>query len=94
MGMLLFGVYKGADKVCILMIVLFHNFFMKSYVVGTHYNHLFDKILICNHSNRFYEEISKEFMIDFIVCHSYWVIGLQKIHWTQQERKTTDHNLL
>ena len=43
------------------MIVSFLNFFMKCYVVGTHYNnHLFDKILICNHSNIFYEEISKE----------------------------------
>ena len=29
------------------MMVLFLNFFMKSYVVGTHYNHLVDKILIC-----------------------------------------------
>ena len=31
-------------------------FFMKSYVVGTqdHYNHLFDKIIICNHSNSFF----------------------------------------
>ena len=40
------------------MIVLFLNFFMKSYVVGTqdHYNHLFDKILIYNHSNSVYEK--------------------------------------
>ena len=37
------------------MIVLFLNVFMKSYVVGTHYNHLFDKILIYYHSNSFYE---------------------------------------
>ena len=28
------------------MIVLFLNFFMKSHVVGTHYNHLIDKILL------------------------------------------------
>ena len=43
------------------MIVSFLNFFMKSYVVGTHYNHIVDKILICYHSNSFYGEISKEF---------------------------------
>ena len=36
------------------MIVLFLNFFMKSYVMGTHYNHLVDEILICNHSNSFF----------------------------------------
>ena len=35
------------------MIVLFLNFFMKGYVVGTHYNHIVDKILICNHNNSF-----------------------------------------
>ena len=35
--------------------------FMKSYVVGTHYNHIVDKILICYHNNSFYGEISKEF---------------------------------
>ena len=29
------------------MIVFFCYFFMKSYVVGTHYNHLVDEILIC-----------------------------------------------
>ena len=28
------------------MIVSFLNFFMKSYGVGTHYNHIADKILI------------------------------------------------
>ena len=47
---------SGFTKVQIsfyLMIVLFLNFFMNSYVVGTHYNHLFDKILICNHINSF-----------------------------------------
>ena len=44
-----------------LMIVSFLNFFMKSCVVGTHYNHIVDKILICYHSNSFYGEISKEF---------------------------------
>ena len=60
---------------------------MKNYIMGTHYNHLADGILICNHINSFYEDISKEFVIAFIVCHSYWVIGLQKIHWTQEERK-------
>ena len=46
------------------MIVSFLNFFMKSYVVGTHYNHIVDivdKILICYHNNSFYGEISKEF---------------------------------
>ena len=47
------------------MIGLFVNFFMKSYVVGTHYNHLFDKILICHHSTVFYEEISKELSDSF-----------------------------
>ena len=35
-------------------------FFMKKYVVGTHYNHLVDKILLCYHSNSFYGEISKD----------------------------------
>ena len=49
--------YKGSY----LMIVSFLNFFMKSYVVGTHYNPTVDKILICYHSNSFYGEISKEF---------------------------------
>ena len=43
------------------MIVSFLNFFMKSYVVGTHYNHIVDKMLICHHSNSFCGEISKEF---------------------------------
>ena len=42
------------------MIILFLNFFMKNYVVSTHYNHLVDKILIGNHSNSFYEEIRKD----------------------------------
>ena len=69
------------------MIVLFLNFFMKSYFVGTHYNHLFDNILVCNHINSFYEEKTKNYLIAFIVCHSYWVIGLQRIYWPQQERK-------
>ena len=32
---------------------LISYFFMKSYVVGTHYNHIVDKILICYHSNSF-----------------------------------------
>ena len=40
---------------------LISYFFMKSYVVGTHYNHIVDKILICYHSNSFYGEIIKEF---------------------------------
>ena len=40
---------------------LISYFFMKSYVVGTHYNRIVDKILICYHSNSFYGEISKEF---------------------------------
>ena len=65
MGMLLFGVYKGADIRFYLMIVLFLNFFMKSCVVGTHYNHLVDKILICYNSNSFYEDISKELSESF-----------------------------
>ena len=69
------------------MIVLFLNLFMKSYVVGTHYNHRVDKILIGNHSNSFMKQQAKNYLIVFIVCHSYLVIGLQKIHWTQQERK-------
>ena len=41
---------------------LISYFFMKSYVVGTHYNHIVDKILVCYHSNSFYGEIIKEFM--------------------------------
>ena len=49
--------YKGSY----LPVVSFLNFFMKSYVVGTHYNPIVDKILICYHSNSFYGEISKEF---------------------------------
>ena len=49
--------YKGSY----LMIVSFLVFFMKSYVVGTHFNPIVDKILICYHSNSFYGEISKEF---------------------------------
>ena len=76
------------------MIVLFFNFCMKSNFVGTHYNHIFDKILICNHSNIFMKKLAKNYPIAFILCHSCWVIGLQKIHLTQQERNTTDHNLL
>ena len=47
------------------MISLFLNLFMKRYVVGTHYNHRLHKILICNHSNRFYEEIRKELSDSF-----------------------------
>ena len=35
--------------------------------MGTHYNHFFDKTLICNHSNSFYEEISKE-LADTFSC--------------------------
>ena len=41
------------------------NFFMKSYLVGTHYKHLVDEILICTHSNSLCEEISKEFSNNF-----------------------------
>ena len=47
--------YKGSY----LMIVKLLNFFMKSYVVGTHHNPIVDKILICYHSKSFYVEISK-----------------------------------
>ena len=43
------------------MIVSFVNFFMKSYGVGTHYNQIVYKILICYESNSFYGEISKGF---------------------------------
>ena len=50
--------YKGSY----LMIVSFLNLFMKSFVVGTHYNPIVDKILICYHSNNFYGEINKEFL--------------------------------
>ena len=71
------------------MIVLFLNFFMKCYVEGTHYNHLFVKILICNHSNSFYEEISKN-LFDSFYCMSFLLDDwFTKVHWTQQERKTT-----
>ena len=42
---------------------------MNSYVVGNHYNQLFDKILISNHSNSFYEEMSKE-LSDSFYCMS------------------------
>ena len=72
------------------MIALFFNFFMKSYVVGTQYNHLVYIILICNHGNSFIKKYAKNYLIAFIMCHSYWVIGLQTIHRTQQERKPED----
>ena len=52
------------------MIVLFLYFFMKSYVVGTHYNHLFDNILVCNHINSFYEEKNKE-LSDSFYCMAF-----------------------
>ena len=59
------------------MIDLFLNFFMKSYVVGTHYNHLVDKILICYHINSFFmEKYAKNSLKAFTGCHSYWVKGL------------------
>ena len=56
----------GGARICrytgsYLMKVSFLIFCMKSYVVGTHYNPVVDKILICYHSNSFYGEISKEF---------------------------------
>ena len=38
---------------------LISYFFMKSYVLDSHYNHIVDKILLCYHSNSFYGEISK-----------------------------------
>ena len=48
------------------MIVLFLTFFNeKLYVVGTQYNHVVDKILICNHSNSFNAEISKKLSYSF-----------------------------
>ena len=47
------------------MITLFFFVFMKSYVVGTHYIHLVDEILICTHSNSFCEDTSKEFSDSF-----------------------------
>ena len=77
------------------MIVLFLNFFMKSYVVGTHYNHLIDKNLICYHSNSFYGEISKEFSDSF-----YWMSFLEGDRFTKDsldsagKKKQTDHNIL
>ena len=46
--------------------IISYYFFMKSYVVGTHYNHIVDKILICYYSNSFYGEISKEFSDSFL----------------------------
>ena len=48
------------------MMIMFFKFFMKSYVVGTHYNHLADEMLICTNSHSFfYEEISKAFPDSF-----------------------------
>ena len=43
---------------------------MKSYVVGTHYNHLVHKILICYRNISFYEEISKE-LYDSFYCRPF-----------------------
>ena len=40
------------------------NVFLKKYIVGTPYSHLVE-ILICTLSNKFYEEISKEFSDSF-----------------------------
>ena len=77
------------------MIVLCLNFFMKSYVVGTHYNHPIDKILICYHSNSIYGKISKEFSKSF-----YWMPFLLGDRFTKDslesagKKKQTDHNLL
>ena len=78
-----------------MIIVLFLNFFMKSYVVGTHYNHLFDKILICNHSNSFfYEEMSKE-LSDSFYCMPFLLGGRStKDSLDSAGKNTTDHNLL
>ena len=73
------------------MIVSFLNFFMKSYVVGTHYNHIVDKILICYHSNSFYGEIkaknSDSFLwMPFLLGNRFTKDSSQ----TQQERKNKD----
>ena len=66
------------------MIVSFLNFFMKTYVVGTHCNHIVDKILICYHNNSFYGEISKEFLwMPFLLGNRFTKDSSQ----TQQERK-------
>ena len=70
------------------MIILFCFLtFTKRYVVGTHYNQLDGKILICNHSNSFYEEISKQ-NSDSFYCMSF-LLGnrFTKDSPTQQERK-------
>ena len=74
------------------MIDLFLNFFMKSYVVGTHYNHLVDKIQICYHINSFFGEISKEFSESF-----YWMPFLLGDRFIKDsldiagKKKQTDH---
>ena len=49
---------------------------MKNYAVGTqdHYYYLFDKILICNSRNSFYEEISKE-LSDSFYCMPFLLGG-------------------
>ena len=76
------------------MIVLFLNFFMKCYVEGTHYNHLFVKILICNHSNSFYEEISKN-LFDSFYCMPFLLDDwLQRFTGLSRKEKQRDHNLL
>ena len=77
------------------MIVSFLNFFMKSYVVGTHYNHIVDKILILLPQQQLLWRNKQRVLIAFYGCHSYWEIGLQKIHHRlSRKEKTTDHNIL
>ena len=63
--------------------------------MGTHYNKLFDKILICNHINSFYEKISKN-LSDSFDCMSF----LLGDRFTKDsldsagKKKTFDHNPL
>ena len=70
------------------------NFFTKSYVVGTHYNHLDDEILICTHSNNLCEEISKE-LSDSLYCMPF-ILGdrfTKDLQDYSGKKKTTDQNL-
>ena len=56
---------------------------------------LLTKFLYAPQQPFFIKKYAKNSLIAFIVGHSYWVIVLQKIHRTPQERKNTiDHNFL
>ena len=76
--------------------VFIKNFFMKSYLVGTHYKHLVDKILICTHSNSLCEEMSKEFS-DSFYCMSF-ILGDRLTKDSKdspgKKKTTTDPNVL